>query len=129
MAATPHDGAGTTLNLHGTVYTVTGIVITNNRAPNQEKINVAHLGQTVGQTALQIDPPLFVPDPNGDTGRQISFNYLGKVQIADGLTGTVTISSPSAIVNARPFTVLNSTLTFAVNDAVRGEATLIISRN
>jgi hypothetical protein len=129
VAQTPHDGAATVLTLGGVGYTVTNIVLTNNRAPNQEKILVAHLGQTVGQTALQIDPPLFVPDPNGDTGRQVSFNYLGRVQILDGLTGSsFSISVAGTSLLNKPFTVLSSTLTLAVNDAVRGEATVIVGR-
>ena len=48
MAATPHDGSGSTFSFDGTLYTVTNITYTiadNNATDN---IDVSHLGQVAG---------------------------------------------------------------------------------
>jgi len=129
--ATPHDGSGTVLNLFGTIYTVTNIVISNTNPSEGEdaKIDVGHLGQTVGETLAQMDRPLIVPDDAGSTGRQVSFDYLGKTIILDSLTGTITITSGgTTLINGKIATVQSSTLTLATNDAIRGQATITVAR-
>ena len=131
MAATPHDGAGTVLNLFGTTYTVSNIVLANtNPAEGDEaQIDIAHLGQTTGELAARMARPLVVPAADGGSGRQVTFDYIGKTLILDGTTGTVTITSGgTTLVNAKPATVQSSTLTLAVNDAVRGQAVVSIAR-
>lgn len=129
--ATPHDGAGTVLNLFGTTYVVTNIVLSNtNPAEGEEaQIDVAHLGQTTGELAARLARPLVVPAADGGSGRQVTFDYIGKVVISDGATGTVTITSGgTTLVNAKPATVQSSTLTLATNDAIRGQAVVSIAR-
>jgi len=130
VAATPHDGAGTVFNMAGTVFTVTNLVLANNNpTADQELIDVAHLGQTTGAQAARLTPPLLVPAGN-DTGRQVTFDYLGRTYILDGQTGTVTITvAGTAIITSRAFTVQSSTLTLATNDAIRGNAVLSIARS
>jgi hypothetical protein len=129
--ATPHDGAGTVLDLFGTEYTVTNIVISTTNPGDAEgaTIDVGHLGQTTGETLAQMDAPLVVPADDGGTGRQITFDYLGKTIIYDRTTGTVTITTGGVtLINGVAATVQSSTLTLATNDAIRGQATITIAR-
>jgi hypothetical protein len=128
MASTPHDGTGTTLALGTSFYTITNIVIAfNDPNADQEKIDVSHLGLTTGAQLATIDRPL--KGSTTDTGRSVQFNYLGKSIIADGSTGTCTIvTGGSNLLSAIGYTVNSSTLTLAVNDAIRGQATIRIAR-
>jgi hypothetical protein len=128
MAFTPHDGVGTSLVLGSTNYTITNVVITYND-PNAtaEKIDVSHLGLTTGSSLMTQDKPLV--GSMTDTGRTVQFNYLGKSIIADASTGTCSIStSGTALLAGVAYTVNSSTLTLAVNDAIRGQATIRIAR-
>lgn len=128
MSATPHDGVGTTLRLGATNYTITNIVITyNDPTADQEKIDVSHLGLTTGAQVATIDRPL--KGSTTDTGRSVQFNYLGRDIIADASTGTCTISTGgTSLLAGVAYTVNSSTLTLAVNDAIRGQATIRIAR-
>jgi hypothetical protein len=128
---TPHDGVGTVLNLFGTTYVVTNIVLSNtNPAEGDDaQIDVAHLGQTTGELAARLQRPLVVPAADGGSGRQVTFDFVGKTLILDGSTGTVTITSGgTTLVNGKAATVQSSTLTLATNDAIRGQAVVSIAR-
>lgn len=139
--STPHDttttGSGTvlTLSLDGvaSTYVVTNIQIQNTNPNAQtEQIDVAHLGQTTGESAARMDYPLVVPAQNGGSGRQVTFDYIGKVVISDAATGTYKITVAGATLiggSASSYhTVASSTLTLATNDAIRGQAVLTIAR-
>jgi hypothetical protein len=128
MSATPHDGAGTTLRLGATFYTVSNIVVTfTDPTADEEKIDVSHLGLTTGAQLATVDRPL--KGSTTDTGRSVQFNYLGKDIIADASTGTCTIvTGGSTLLSGVAYTVNSSTLTLAVNDAIRGQATIRIAR-
>jgi hypothetical protein len=128
---TPHDGAGTVLDLFGTQYTVTNIVISTTNPGDAEgaTLEVGHLGQTTGETLATMDAPLVVPADDGGTGRQVTFDYLGNTIIYDRATGTVTITTGGVtLINGVAATVQSSTLTLATNDAIRGQATITIAR-
>lgn len=128
MSATPHDGTGTVLRLGATIFTVTNIVITNTD-PNAgaEKIDVSHIGLTTGNQVRTIDRPL--QGSTTETGRQVVFDYLGNVLIADASTGTCSITVNNvSLVAGIAFTVNSSTLTLATNDAIRGQATVRLAR-
>lgn len=132
MADTPHDGSGTLLRLGATQYTVTNIVI-QYTDPNAdaEKIDVSHLGLTTGAQLATQDRPL--QGSTSDTGRTVQFDYLGKSVIADASTGTCAIYTggtalANAVFSSVAYTVNASTLTFATNDAIRGQATIRIAR-
>lgn len=135
MSATPHDGAGTVLNLNytsagaGTNYTVTNIVISyTDPGATEDKIDVSHLGLTTGNSIALLDRPLAGNAASG-TGRQVQFDYLGRVVVDDKATCKVTLTSGgSTIFSAVAGTVSASTLTLAVNDAIRGQATVLIAR-
>jgi hypothetical protein len=128
MASTPHDGAGTTLVLGNTNFTITNVVLTfNDPTADQEKIDISHLGLTTGAQIATIDRPL--KGSTTDTGRSVQFNYLGKSIIADASTGTCSISTGgTSLLAGVAYTVNSSTLTLAVNDAIRGQATIRIAR-
>lgn len=128
MSATPHDGTGTVLRLGATIFTVTNIVITNTD-PNAgaEKIDVSHIGLTTGNQVRTIDRPL--QGSTTETGRQVVFDYLGNVLIADASTGTCSIVVNNVnLIAGVAFTVNSSTLTLATNDAIRGQATVRLAR-
>jgi hypothetical protein len=125
---TPHDGAGTVLTWKSTVYTVTNIVVSYaDPAAEEDKITVAHLGQTAGETAKTLDLPL-AGSVSGDTGRTVQFDYVGKTIIADKDTGTLSITVGGSSLLSKGGTVQSSTLTLATNDAIRGQATILIER-
>jgi hypothetical protein len=138
MSATPHDGAGTklTLSLNGvtSTFTVSNIVLsnTNPAAGADAQIDIAHLGQTTGELAARLTPPLVVPADDGGSGRQVTFDYIGKIVIADGATGTyhITVAGVTLVggTTASYHTVQSSTLTLATNDAIRGQGVLAVSR-
>lgn len=138
MSATPHDGAGTklTLSLNGvtSTYVVSNIVIanTNPGAAADTQIDIAHLGQTTGEQAARLTPPLVLPAEDGGSGRTITFDYIGKVVISDGATGTYHIQVAGATLvggtTASYHTVQSSTLTLATNDAIRGQGVITVAR-
>lgn len=139
--STPHDttttGSGTvlTLSLDGvaSTYVVTNIALAfTNPNAQTEQIDVAHLGQTTGESAARMDFPLVVPAQDGGSGRQVTFDYIGKVVISDAATGTYKITVAGATLlggtTASYHTVSSSSLTLATNDAIRGQAVLTIAR-
>ena len=139
---TPHDGTGTVLRFGADVYTVTNIVIsnTNPAAAADSTIDVAHLGQTAGEQAARLARPLVIPAEDGGTGRQVTFDYIGKAVLLDGATATVYIAigsggavtamvgSTGAAATNYFATVASSTLTLATNDAIRGQGVLSLAR-
>lgn len=136
MSATPHDGTGTVLRFGANVYTVTNIVIsnTNPAAAADAQIDVSHLGQTTGEQAARLNRPLVIPAEDGGSGRQITFDYIGKSILLDGATATVLITiGGTALIGSTSSTaffatVASSTLTLATNDAIRGQGVLSLVR-
>lgn len=140
--STPHDtgvsGNGTTLmlGLNGvtSTYVVSNIVISNTNPGGaaDSRIDVAHLGQSTGELAARLDAPLVVPADDGGSGRQVTFDYIGKVLISDGATGTYKITVAGATLlggtTASFHTVQSSTLTLATNDAIRGQGVITVAR-
>lgn len=140
--STPHDtsvsGSGTTLTLSldgvSSTYIVSNIVLSNTNpgAAANTQIDVAHLGQTTGELAARLTPPLVLPAEDGGSGRQITFDYIGKIVISDGATGTYKITVAGATLvggtTASYHTVQSSTLTLATNDAIRGQGVLTVAR-
>ena len=136
--STPHDtavaGSGTTLTLGATTYVVTNIVLANTDpgAAANTQIDVAHLGQTTGELAARLTPPLVLPAEDGGSGRQVTFDYIGRTVLFDGTTGTYHIQvAGSTLVGgttASYYTVQSSTLTLATNDAIRGQGVLTVAR-
>jgi hypothetical protein len=73
-----------------------------------------------------------VPADDGGSGRQLTFDYIGKSILFDGATGTYHITVANLTLaggnTASFFTVQSSTLTLATNDVIRGQATLTLAR-
>lgn len=135
---TPHDGTGTVLRFGANAYTVTNVVIsnTNPAAAADATVDVANLNQASGEQAATMDRPLVIPAQDGGSGRQITFDYIGKSVLLDGATatvyiaigGTAVIGSTAVAGTAFFATVQSSTLTLATNDAVRGQGVLSLVR-
>lgn len=126
MAATPHDGAGTTFSFGGTSFTVTNIVVTNTDPATDDTIDVSHLGLTAGNSILSQSRPL--QGSATDTGREVVVDYLGTSIIKDATTGTLALVSAGSTLISAAATVSGSTLTLATNDAVRGQVTFKVAR-
>jgi methionine aminopeptidase len=126
MSATPHDGVGTTFSFGGTAFTVTNIVVTNTDPAADDTIDVSHLGLTVGNSVRTINRPL--QGSATDTGREVVVDYLGTNIIKDASTGTLALTVAGSAAISAVATVSSSTLTFATNDAVRGQVTFRVAR-
>jgi len=128
---TPHDGSGTVLTFNSVTYTVTNIVVSaTDPTADEDKIAVGHLGQTAGETAKTLELPL-AGAASGETGRSVTFDYIGKTFIADRSTGSFVLTiGGSALtgVSSKNGTVTSSTLTLATQDAIRGQATIKLER-
>ena len=121
MAATPHDSTGTTLTVAGSTFTVTSITINFTDPGGADEIDISHLGQTTGDTIATMPPPL--KGAAGDTGKEISFDYIGTTQLLGGTTGSYAIAGAVSL-SGTACTVSSSSLTLAVNDVIRGSATV-----
>lgn len=125
MATTPHDSSGTTLTVAGSTFTVTSITVNfSDVSGNTDPIDVSHLGQSTGSTILTQKRPL-VGSASGETGKELSFDYIGTTQLAGGTTGTYAIAGGVSL--SGNCTVVSSSLTLAINDVIRGSATVRIS--
>lgn len=120
MATTPHDGSGTTVVFGGTTYTVTNVTINYSDVSGAtDRIDVSHLGQTAGSTMLTQARPL-KGSATGETGKEVSFDYIGTSQIVGGTSGTFTVGT---YVTGATATIVSSSITLAMNDVIRGSAT------
>lgn len=121
MAVTPHDSSGTSLAFGGTTFTVTNVTLNYNDV--RERIDISHLGQTTGSQLLSQDAPLV--GTVDDTGVEISFDYIGKTELPGNTSGTLTMAGGLAFTRAA--TVASSSVTLAINDVIRGSATLRVA--
>jgi hypothetical protein len=126
MAITPHDSTGTSLTFAGGGYTVTNIVYNLADPATDNTIDVSHLGLTAGNSVLTQDRPL--TGNATDTGRQVTIEYLGKGIIADAATGTLVITHAGSTFLSAASTVVSSSVTFALNDVVKGTAVFKVAR-
>ena len=91
MAATPHDAPGTTVVFNGSTYTVTNVSINYSDVSGQtDRIDISHLGQTTGSIMLTQARPL-KGSATGETGKEVSFDYIGTTQLAGGTSGAFTV--------------------------------------
>ena len=126
MAVTPHDSSGTTFSFNSGSYSVTSIVYNLADPATDNTIDVSHLGQTAGSAVLTQDRPL--TGNATDTGRQVTIEYLGTNVVADAATGTLVITTGGATFLSKASTVVSSSVTFAVNDVVKGTAVFKVAR-
>jgi len=116
---------GTTFTFGGTGYTVTNITYTMTDVAAGDTIDISHLGQTAGNSVRTMDRPL--KGSATDTGREVSIEYLGTAPITDGSSGTLVIAGGPLALSAAA-TVSSSSVTLAVNDTIRGQATFRVAR-
>ena len=121
----PSHAQGTTLTFAGVAYTVTNVTYSMTDVAAGDTIDVSHLSQSAGSSVLTMDRPL--KGSATDTGREVSMEYLGSAPITDGSTGTLVIAGGPLALSAAA-TVSSSSVTLAVNDAVRGQATFRVAR-
>ena len=125
MATTPHDSSGTSFVFAGTTFTVTNITVNFSDVSGEtDRIDISHLGQTTGSTMLTQKRPL-IGSATGETGKEVSFDYIGASQLAGGSTGSYSLGG--AVSLSGNATIVSSSLTLDVNDVVRGSATVRVS--
>jgi len=125
MATTPHDSSGTSFVFSGTTFTVTNVTINFSDVSGEtDRIDISHLGQTTGSTMLTQKRPL-VGSATGETGKEVSFDYIGTSQLAGGSTGSYSLGG--AVSLSGNATIVSSSITLAVNDVIRGNATVRVT--
>jgi len=118
---------GTNFSFAGTTQTVTSLTYSMTAVGGDaEQIDVSHLGLTTGAAMLSIGKPLKANIDSGDTGREVSIEYLGASPIVDGTTGTLIITGATSL--SATATCVNSSVTLATNEIVRGSATFKVAR-
>lgn len=116
---------GVTLAVGGTTFTVTNVTLSFSDVSGvSDPIDVSHLGLSTGATILTIPKPL-KGTSSGETGKEISFDYIGTTQLAGGTTGTYSLGGPITMTGNA--TVLSSSVTLALQEVVRGSATVRLS--
>lgn len=122
MAATPHDGSGTTLTFPGFTGNVTSITYSQNETAGgtADVIDVSHLGLTTGSFVLSQARPLKGAAGSSDTGKTVSVEYIGTGALSGGAVGTLTIAGGISV--SGQATVASSSITLTVNDVIRGSA-------
>ncbi len=125
MATTPHDSPGTGLTIGSSTLTLTSVTVNFSDVSGEtDRIDVSHLGQTAGEAILTQARPL-TGSATGETGKELSFDYIGTTQLAGGTTGPYSLTG--AVSLSGDATVVSSSVTLAVNDVVRGSATVRIT--
>ena len=122
---TPHDSSGTTVSFAGQTYKATSLTWTVNDISSDDNIDTSTLDQITGEEVNSQPRPL-IGDSGSDTGWEISFDYIGNTPITDGLTGAVSVTGGCTI--SGNGTCTSSSVTLAVNDVVRGNATIRLDR-
>lgn len=120
MAATPHDGSGTTFSFAGTNFTVTNLVYNLSDTTAGDDIDISHLGLTTGAQMLFQSRPL-KGATGGETGKEVSIDYIGSNAIIGGTSGTYSISGGLSL--SGNATCVSSSVTLAMNEVIRGNAT------
>lgn len=122
---TPHDGSGTTVSFAGQTYKATSLTWTVNDISSDDNIDTSTLDQIKGEEVNSQPRPL-IGDSGSDTGWEISFDYIGNTPITDGAEGAVSVTGGVTI--SGNGTCTSSSVTLAVNDVVRGNATIRLDR-
>ena len=121
MASTPHDGSGTTFTFNSVAYTVTNLVYNlTDPAGGADQIDISHLGLTTGASLLFQDRPL-VGATGGETGKEVTIDYIGASVIAGGTSATYAITGGLSL--SGNATCVSSSVTLALNEVIRGNAT------
>jgi len=121
MASTPHDSSGTGFSFNGTDFTATNITLNlTDAAGSADQIDISHLGLTTGASLLFQNRPL-KGATGGETGKEVTIDYIGSVQIAGGTSGAYAITGGLALSGTA--TCISSSVTLSLNEVIRGNAT------
>jgi hypothetical protein len=113
------------ITIGGTTFTATNLTLNfSDVSGESDRIDTSHLGLTTGAQMTSVARPL-KGSATGETGKEISFDYIGVTQLVGGTTGTYAITGPVAL--SGNATVVSSSVTLALNDIVRGSATVRVS--
>lgn len=119
MAATAHDGGGTTFSFDGSSYTVTDITINNTDVAGDDNIDISHLGLASGSNVLTQARPLV--GSTTDTGQEVQIEFIGAGAPAAGTEASLSISGGMSLSGQARCTA--SSVRATVNDVIRGSAT------
>ena len=122
---TPHDGQGTVVSFAGTTYKATGLTFSKSDISSDDNIDTSTLDQVEGTEINSQARPL-IGDSGSDTGWELSFDYIGNAPIDDGSAGALSVTGGITISGNGTCTA--SSVTLAVNDVVRGNATIRVDR-
>ena len=101
------DSQGNSFVFAGTTYTATNVQISG----STNELDGSHIGQASGSKRLLQAAALQESD-------EITLDYFGSALVARGTTGTLTIGSYTGTA-----TCFSSSLTYAVGELVKGNAT------
>jgi hypothetical protein len=106
------DSQGTNFVFSGSTYTVTNISVSG----SVNELDASHLGLASGSKRLLQAAALVESD-------EITVDYLGTTLVTRGATGTLTVGST----NYGTATCYSSSLTYALGELVKGNATFKVS--
>lgn len=119
MAVTPHD-SGTTFTFNSVAYTITNLVYNLTDTGGGDQIDISHLGLTTGASLLFQNRPL-KGATGGETGKEVTIDYIGAAAIAGGTSAAYAITGGLSL--SGNATCLSSSVTLALNEVIRGNAT------
>ena len=122
---TPHDGSGTIVTFNEVTYKATGLTFSKSDISSDDNIDTSTLDQIEGQE-INYQPRPLIGDSGSDTGWELSFDYIGNEPIQDGLEASISVTGGITITGTGTCTA--SSVTLAVNDVVRGNATIRVDR-
>lgn len=114
--ATPHD-TPTSVVYKGATFSVTSVTINYSE---DAVIDVTHLGIAKDNYFKTQKAPL-KGGPDGSTGIEVSFDYLGNSSVAPGSSGSFTVTG---IFSGATATCSASNINAVMNDIYRGSATV-----
>ena len=122
---TPHDVSGTVVTFNDVAYKATGLTFSKSDISSDDNIDTSTLDQIEG-TEVNYQPRPLIGDSGSDTGWELSFDYIGNEPIQDGLEATISVTGGITVNGTGTCTA--SSVTLAVNDVVRGNATIRVER-
>lgn len=122
---TPHDGSGTVVTFNQITYKATGLTFSKSDISSDDNIDTSTLDQKTNEE-VNFQPRPLIGDSGSDTGWELTFDYIGNEPIADGLEAAISVTGGITVSGTGTCTA--SSVTVAVNDVVRGNATIRVER-
>lgn len=122
---TPHDGSGTVVTFKDVTYKATGLTFSKSDISSDDNIDTSTLDQKETEE-VNYQPRPLIGDSGSDTGWELTFDYIGNEPIEDGVEGVISVTGGITVSGTGTCTA--SSVTVAVNDVVRGNATIRVER-